>query len=87
MRIRCKLFGCLYDSYCGCVRCGAGLYEYEFLQEPCWILKPLADLKWWLSVNKWKILHKCQGEDCLHWLAFTDKNCCSEKCYETWIPF
>jgi hypothetical protein len=87
MRIRCELFGCLYDSYCGCVRCGAGLYEYEFLQEPCWALKPFYDAKFWLSTHKWWLAHKCAGEKCWQWMFFTHDHCCSEKCYSSWVPF
>jgi len=91
MRLLCKLLGCATGDYLNhgstCVRCGSDIYDYTFVQrEGAW-LAPWYSLTWFLYSRRRWFFHKCENENCFHHLVFTDACCCSDKCYEEWVPF
>jgi hypothetical protein len=82
-RIRCILFGCwCHRDYPGCGRCGAALYDADFIQiaKLDWLIR----LWWWL--RKLRIIKPCAVCGKRIWFAGT-KACCSEKCWNDWLPF
>lgn len=85
-RLLCKLWGC----YCSdthdfsCPRCGAALYDADFVQ--------IGRLEWVYRVRDFFrgkyafITRRC--DVCRKRMWFTRHNpCCSEKCYDQWLPF
>lgn len=83
MKLRCKVFGCLYDDHCSCARCGEDLYSGLFIQIG-WIDPVYTIIRKWKQ-NRWKRRHPC--EVCKQVMFFTDDHCCSKDCYDEWIPF
>lgn len=88
MRLKCWFSGCTQcpDTLQCCLRCGVGIYDYEFYQLPCFLVRPFKQAAWWFSQNKFWITHKCNAE-CGKRMFFSGDNCCSQKCYDNWIPF
>jgi hypothetical protein len=84
MRIRCVLWGCWCDRNGGCPKCGSALYDADFIQigRLAWMQRVGGRLKQLRGfVNR-----KCEVCGKRYW--FTGRNpCCSEKCYDEWIPF
>ena len=85
-RILCRIFGCEVEEYGpACRRCGTWLYDYPFIQpEGAW-LYPWYRLCWWLRCNRDLFWHRC--DVCKKPMVFTKKDCCSDECYEQWLPF
>jgi hypothetical protein len=84
MRIRCELWGCWCDENCACPRCGAALYDADFVQ--------IGKLQWVRDVRSF--LHGAYKftnrhcDVCRRRIWFTrNAPCCSRKCYDQWIPF
>jgi hypothetical protein len=80
----CGWFGCVLDEHGSCCdRCGAWLYESDFVQYGSleWIFAPW----WWWRRSKAFVRHSC-GE-CGKPIWFSDEPCCSEECAEKWVPF
>lgn len=83
MRLICHIRGCdLHNDYHGCSRCGAPLYDVDFVQTG-WI-EPLESayyrLKHWLRIKKCDVCGKR-----MPWRSTTP--CCSTKCMDQWLPF
>jgi len=85
MRIRCLLWGCeCAHDYPACLNCGAALYESEFIQigKLSWIWSAYRAIREaWGRLNR-----RCDVCRKRMWLAGR-ANCCSQKCYDEWIPF
>ena len=86
MRLRCKIFGCQLEEYGpACGRCGAWLYNWEFVDRDMALLSPWYNFIWWLRGNRDWFYHRCAV--CKEPMFFTKNECCSEECYDDWIPF
>lgn len=84
MRIHCYLFGCWCDPNSACPKCGAALYDCEFIQ--------VGKLDWVHSVRRLFAGIRCfvsrRCDVCGRKYWFTRSGpCCSQKCYDQWIPF
>jgi hypothetical protein len=82
MRLHCWLFGC-EEIQGGCVRCGAEIYDFDFVQYGGWnelvfqikrIVRPLFG-------------RRCDVCGKRFWRHASKDYCCSPKCYEGWVPF
>ncbi len=85
-RIPCRLFACACDRYPACVRCGADLYDGDYIQRG-WI-----DTIWdgWSKVKRLRnrLFPVCQ--ECGKSLLFKkriDETFCSLECQTDWLPF
>jgi len=84
-RLLCHLWGCCCaNEYPGCVRCGAALYDADFIQ--------IGRLNWlivlrYFIIGLWSdVMRRC--EVCGKRVWFTRHSpCCSEKCFSKWYPF
>jgi hypothetical protein len=87
MRILCRIFGCASTDryYPACDRCGTDIYHWNFIDQNRAWLNPWYTLCWWLRCNRDWFYHKC--DVCKKPMAFTKKECCSEECYDLWVPF
>lgn len=90
MRLRCHLFGCSYsDHFPGCERCGAGIYDAEFIGfDQSRFYRPR--LFWrWLRRPFRRIVPRC--DQCSRrlwpWRRWWTRDFCSEACQSKWIPF
>lgn len=85
LRIRCILFGCWCDENSACPKCGCALYDADFRQ--------IGKLNWIYRVRDFLrgvyVFSNRHCEVCGKRLGFTRRgpHCCSEKCYDQWIPF
>jgi hypothetical protein len=83
MRIKCKLWGCwCHEEYPACGRCGAQLYDADFVQ--------IAKLQRLMTVWEWvkgvRFYRQCAVCKKRIWFAGL-KACCSQKCWDEWLPF
>jgi uncharacterized OB-fold protein len=65
------------------VRFESALYDADFVQ------KGKLDFIWWF-VWKFSVLRRfvtSRCDECGKRMWFTSEPCCSDKCYDTWIPF
>lgn len=82
-RVRCVLFGCWCDENSSCPKCGAPLYDSDFVQ--------IGKLDWIKRVNGWikgisyLICRRC--EVCGKRMRFSRDYTCSPKCNDEWFPF
>lgn len=87
-RILCRVWGCIgtpesngYD----CKRCRTNLYEGLWVEPDGslmrWYYRLIA---WWLYRSYYRF-HRCEVCDAA--LFLTDDYCCSDDCYDNWIPF
>lgn len=85
-RPRCVLIGCLEaDTYPGCVRCSAHIYE-DFVQYGK--LEPLFRFYWRVrhALRLLKPIKRC--DQCgKKYVKGYDEYLCSEKCHDNWLPF
>lgn len=84
-RLWCRLWGCwCHGDYPGCGRCGAAIYDADFVQagKLAWLQNAYGCL--WCQT--YALFHSrcdvCHGH---MWLK--KGSCCSPKCYEQWMPF
>ena len=85
-KILCKIFGCeLEENGPACRRCGTWLYNYGFVDQNMAWLAPWYNLVWRLRCNRDWVCHRCAV--CKETVFFTKNECCSEECYDNWIPF
>jgi hypothetical protein len=91
-RLWCRLFGCLpHDQAPACERCGAGVYDPEFVEYGQTTLAPVrnwwADVRWWLARRF--LCHRCTscGKRLWPWSPRVHGDHCSEACFDNWIPF
>ena len=85
--LSCKIFGCESTNGYACDRCGCDIYHWDFVQtEGAW-LYPYYAVKWWFQTHRRWLGHKCEADQCCTYLFFTDDSCCSDECYQNWIPF
>ena len=84
MRVRCVLFGCWYDQNSSCPKCGAALYDADFIQvgRMDWVHKVRGKL----SQIRAFVNRKCNVCGKRYWFT-ANEPCCSEECYEDYIPF
>jgi hypothetical protein len=86
MRILCKIFGCKLDQYGpACIRCNTWLYDWGFVHREMAWLNPWYNFIWRLRCNRDWFFHRCAV--CKKPMVFTKKECCSEECYDQWLPF
>jgi hypothetical protein len=82
-RLICWCFGCASNEHNYCGRCGAAIYDYGFFQygRLDWIKVP------YLLATGWKhwFSHRCS--ECGNRMFFSWDDCCSEACWQVWIPF
>ena len=84
-RLLCHLWGCwCSNEYPGCVRCGAALYDSDFVQ--------IGHLHWISNMRSlWTEAVRCTAgrcDVCHKRMWFKGHNpCCSEECQEQWYPF
>lgn len=82
MRLRCYLFGCEPHDNPACQRCNAYLYDSWFVHGG-WIEPLFAAGR---RLRRFVVGKRCS--ECGKRMPRGTKDyCCSEKCYETWIPF
>lgn len=84
-RILCRISGCACGDYApACDRCGAYLYDADFIQEGA--MQPLWNFIDRIRAKRMALLRRCDvcGKKMLN--AGTE-TCCSKECYEKWIPF
>lgn len=84
MKLRCKAFGCGWDGHSSCERCGTDLYEGFIPREACWFRHCYHALWLWRRGKRWR-KHEC--DHCKAVMFFTEEYCCSDKCYDEWVPF
>lgn len=83
-RIRCYLWGCWCDENSACPKCGAALYDADFIQ--------IGRLDWMRSIRRylggvWLFCNR-RCPVCNKGMRFTWHGpCCSEKCAEDYLPF
>ena len=84
MRIRCVLFGCWCDQNSSCPKCGAALYDADFIQ--------VGRMDWVHRVRGF-LLHliphlyrRCEVCDKRFWSG-RHGPCCSKECADEWLPF
>lgn len=84
-RLHCRLFGCIESQYAPvCDRCGLYYYEGFVFSDESRIRGPWLRLVYWVrGLNPIKTCCHCRRR------FFDRKNesCCSERCYQEWIPF
>jgi len=84
MRLRCYLFGCWCDQNSSCPKCGAALYDADFIQKGKldWVHR----LRFIVADNVALVHRRC--DVCGKRIWFTRWSpCCSEDCYDKYIPF
>lgn len=83
LRIRCFLWGCWCDENSACPKCGAALYDADFIQ--------IGKLDWMRrmrgSLNGLRYLMSRRCEVCGKRMKFSRDYTCSPKCADEWIPF
>jgi hypothetical protein len=87
MRLLCKLFGCKSSDpyYPLCDRCSTDIYHWDFIDQSRAWLGWWYFSTWWLRCNRRRFVHKCAV--CGRWMFFTSRECCSDECYDNWLPF
>lgn len=83
-RILCILYGCNWGEHAECPRCNANAYEDARFRDSGW-LDPLVRLQR-------RVRDKIVGRPCAHcgkrmFFRSSLDSCCSEDCYQHWIPF
>ena len=84
-RILCQMWGCCCSNeYPGCVRCGAALYDADFIQigHLDWLVRLRSSIVEGLSY----LNRKCAVCGKRMWFK-GQSSCCSEKCESEWYPF
>lgn len=82
-RLVCRARGCdLHDEYPACHRCGSALYGGDFI-EAGW-LDPLISAYYRLK-RRLEIKHCDVCGKRMPWRRTVP--CCSDKCFDQWIPF
>jgi len=85
IRLGCRFSGCCLDEHVlACYRCGAALYEHEFLQAG-WAT-PLTSL-WARTVPRLRFYLRHRCSECRNVMYLSGEYCCSKKCWDTWAPF
>lgn len=81
-RLICLAVGCsLHNDYPACHRCGGALY-YDFIDEGR--LEPV--LSFWRRLKAELRIKRCH--ECGKRMPWRSKEyCCSDRCYDTWVPF
>lgn len=88
-RLRCHLLGCVCDSDPGCHRCGAGLYDADFVQFG------RLDFVFRAYYRALRFVRRFTGRRCdvcdrWYWplrQGFPDEWTCSRECADEWLPF
>jgi hypothetical protein len=80
-RILCRLKGCAAEETPACARCGFFIYDPDFLPPKRWLRAAFDRARRFRR----KCLHRC--EVCRSRIWFSDWQCCSENCFEQWLPF
>ena len=85
MRIRCVLWGCWCDQNSSCPKCGAALYDADYIQigKLEWIRKVVGFFRGiYRFANR-----RC--EVCGKKIRFNrhDDYTCSDECFDKWLPF
>jgi hypothetical protein len=88
MRIRCILFGCWCDENSACPKCGASLYDADFIQvgKLDWIHSIRGRIRVVLAF----VTRRCDVCNKRLWFNRSSEwgpYCCCKECYESWIPF
>ena len=91
-RFRCRLFGCGYDEHGPfCPRCGEYIYDPDHIEYRLSWLAPLRD---WLADVRWHLGRRFFVQRCAScrkrlwpWSPRVHGDHCTEKCFDTWIPF
>jgi hypothetical protein len=87
MRLHCHLFGCaVAATYPACARCNADLYEGPFIERGVNYYVDAA-----FDPVRRHIIWPIMGKRCCqcrrrYWRGY-DEYCCSEKCFDEWLPF
>ncbi len=85
-RLLCHAIGCTpLDDAPACSRCGGALY-YDFIDRG--LLQPIFDL--YYRVKKKLTVPRCQQcKQRLPWIRNdkVDRDFCSDRCFDEWIPF
>ena len=80
-RLICHLRGCVATQTPACVRCHSFIHDPEFIPSRRWSAK-IGDQA---RIVRRKCLHRCEVCRCCIW--FSEEQCCSENCFEQWLPF
>jgi hypothetical protein len=80
-RILCRLLGCAAAQTPACARCRSFIYDPDFLPPGRWVGRVLDGVQ---RLRR-KCLHRCEVCRCRIW--FSEWQCCSEHCFEQWVPF
>jgi hypothetical protein len=85
MRISCVLWGCWCDENNACPKCGSALYyDADFVQ--------IGKLQWLFEVRDFfrgkysLVTRRCDVCRKRMWWTRHDP-CCSDECFDKWIPF
>ena len=84
-RISCYLLGCEIDPGYYCTHCGAYCEDETggWHDRPCWLVRAWRVAR---EPNLSWLYRRCEVCHRLIWLSPTEP-CCSQKCYDGWIPF
>lgn len=84
-RPKCVLLGCATDDLPCCARCGADLYDYEFLQSG-WL-----DPVFRLTSKVLRLIRKLGPKKCRQcgkkYRRGYDEYLCSSECFDNYLPF
>lgn len=80
-RLVCHLWGCAATKTPACVRCHSFIYDPDFIPPRRWFTNAVDQAR----VVGRKCLHRC--EVCRRYIWFSEEQCCSENCFEQWLPF
>lgn len=85
MRLRCRFLGCVLarEGYC-CDKCNTDLYDGFIDRDRSWFA-PIYQIQHRWQMKKFYRFHPCAV--CETPMYFTDDHCCSQECYDDWIPF
>jgi len=84
--LKCRAIGCcLNDHTPECEHCGAYLYDTDFVLEG-WIT-PLIRLRDRIIGLCRQFTRRCDVCGRRMWFTRLHDACCSEACYDKWIPF
>jgi hypothetical protein len=83
-RIRCVLFGCWCDENYACLKCGATLYDPDYVQigKMDWVSRLWAKI----CAVPHVVSKRCEVCGKLIWFP-GGKSFCSQACWDKWIPF
>lgn len=89
MKLLCRIFGCeIHRRHDGCCEeCGAHIYDDDFIQQPCWLIRTWRI--WWQWLRCKLVGHKCCHCGKRYWVPGPGGGelFCSLECDREHVPF